>query len=78
MKYLIATYYKKPNGKFDEVIELKSSVKTKHWQTAKLILNLTEKKVEKQTLMDESASYDRLYQYYYKINQARIDKFLAE
>lgn len=78
-KFLIATYYEKPNGKYDEVIELRNAVKTRHLQTALVILDCTDKKLVVQRMKrEENVSYDTLFNFYYELNKARIDKFLAE
>jgi len=43
-RYMIVTYIKKPNGKWDEYTEFKNSLKQKHYQSAKVILDFKEKK----------------------------------
>ena len=53
-RYMIVTYYLKPNGKHDEITEFKNHVKMKHTQTAKVILDLKEKKVIKNGLNPEA------------------------
>jgi hypothetical protein len=44
-RYMIVTYVKKPNGKWDELTEFKNNLRTKHIQTAKVILDFKEKKL---------------------------------
>ena len=43
-RYMIVTYVKKPTGKWDELTEFKNSIKMKHIQTDKVILDFKEKK----------------------------------
>ena len=43
-RYMIVTYIQKPNGKWDEITEFKRHYRTKHIQSAKVILDLQEKK----------------------------------
>ena len=60
---MIVTYVKKPNGKWDELTEFKSSLKQKHLQTAKVILDFKEKKCVINSLNKE-AGYDDMLEFY--------------
>jgi len=62
-RYMIVTYVKKPNGKWDELTEFKNSLKQKHMQTAKVILDFKEKKCVINSLNRE-ASYDDMLEFY--------------
>ena len=62
-RYMIVTYVKKPNGKWDEVTEFKNSLKQKHMQTAKVILDFKEKKCVINSLNRE-AGYDDMLEFY--------------
>ena len=42
---MMVTYLKKPNGKWDELTEFKNNIKTKHIQSAKVILDFKENDV---------------------------------
>jgi hypothetical protein len=44
-RYMIVSYVQKPNGKYDELTEFKRYYRSKHIQTAKVILDLEEKKI---------------------------------
>jgi hypothetical protein len=62
-RYMIVTYVKKPNGKWDELTEFKNSLKQKHMQTAKVILDFKEKKCVINSLNKE-AGYDDMLEFY--------------
>lgn len=60
---MIVTYVKKPNGKWDEITEFKNSIKQKHMQTAKVILDFKEKKCVINSLNKE-AGYGDMLEFY--------------
>jgi hypothetical protein len=62
-RYMIVTYYLKPNGKHDEITEFKNTLKIKHIQTAKVILDFKEKKCIKNGLNPE-AGYEDMLEFY--------------
>jgi hypothetical protein len=47
MRYAFYTYYKKPNGQIDEVMEVANRVKKTDLQTANVILDFRDQKVVK-------------------------------
>lgn len=65
-RYMIVTYVKKPNGKWDELTEFKNSLRTKHIQTAKVILDFKEKKCVVNSLNKE-AGYDDMLEFYKRL-----------
>jgi len=62
-RYMIVTYVKKPNGKWDELTEFKNSIKMKHIQMAKVILDFKEKKCVVNSLNKE-ADYNDMLEFY--------------
>ena len=60
MRYMIVSYYQKPNGKWDEITEFKNNLKMKHIQSAKVILDFKEKKCVKNGLNPEADFIDML------------------
>ncbi len=76
-RYMIVTYYQKPSGKWDEITEFKKSIKVKHLQTAKVILDLQDKKVVKNGLNAE-ASYDDMLTFYKKLLGDRLTPHLPQ
>jgi hypothetical protein len=62
-RYMVVTYVKKPNGKWDELTEFKNSIKIKHIQMAKVILDFKEKKCVVNSLNKEATFDDMLEMY---------------
>jgi hypothetical protein len=60
---MIITYVKKSNGKWDELTEFKNNIRSKHLQTAKVILDFKEKKCIINSLNKE-AGYDDMLEFY--------------
>jgi len=76
-RYMIVTYYLKPNGKHDEITEFKNRVKMKHTQTDKVILDLKEKKVIKNGLNPE-AGFDDMLEFYKRLLGEKLTPYLPQ
>ena len=76
-RYMIVSYVQKPNGKYDEVTEFKKHYRMKHVQTAKVILDLADKKVVKNGLNPE-ASYDNMIEFYKRMLGDRLTPYLPK
>jgi hypothetical protein len=76
-RYMIVTYIQKPNGKYDEVTEFKKHYRMKHVQTAKVILDLADKKVVKNGLNPE-ADYDDMIEFYKRMLGDRLTPYLPK
>ena len=76
-RYMIVTYVKKPNGKYDEVTEFKRHYRTKHIQSAKVILDLAEKKIVKNGLNPE-ADFDDMLEFYKLMLGDRLTPYLPK
>jgi hypothetical protein len=76
-RYMIVTYVQKPNGKYDEVTEFKKHYRMKHVQTAKVILDFTDKKVIKNGLNPE-AGYDDMIEFYKRMLGDRLTPYLPK
>ena len=66
MRYMLVTYIKKPNGKWDEVTEFKNSLKMNHIQTAKVILDFEKKQCVKNGL-NPQAGFDDMLEFYKRL-----------
>ena len=66
MRYLLLTYFYQANGKIDEGMTVSNSVRTKDWQTASVILDFKEKKVEKSVIqgMQMEKDWSKMMEYY--------------
>ena len=74
---MIVTYVKKPNGMWDEVTEFKNNLKTKHIQSAKVVLDFKEKKCVVNSLNRE-ASYEDMIEFYKRMLGDRLTPHLPE
>jgi hypothetical protein len=76
-RYMIVSYVQKSNGKYDEVTEFKRHYRMKHVQTAKVILDLADKKVVKNGLNPE-AGYDDMIEFYKRMLGDRLTPYLPK
>lgn len=80
MRYLLLTYYKKPNGQIDEQMTLSTRVRTKDHQMVNVILDFKECKVIKASMGDKTVpkDWDRIVSFYYEHYSATIERLFAE
>ncbi len=76
-RYMIVTYVQKPNGKYDELTEFKRHYRMSHIQSAKVILDLKEKKVIKNGLNPEAA-YDDMIEVYKRMLGDQLTPYLPQ
>lgn len=72
---MIVTYYRKPNGKWDEITEFKNSLRSKHLQESRVILDFKQKKIVKNGLNSE-ATFDDTLELYKRLLGDRIKPYL--
>lgn len=72
---MIVTYVKKPDGKWDELTEFKNSIKMKHIQSAKVILDFKEKRCVVNSLNKE-ADFDDMLEFYKRVLGDRLTPHL--
>ena len=63
---MIISYYKNPKGSWDEITEFKNSLKMRHIQTAKVILDFKEKKCVVNTI-NPKADFDDMLLFYKRL-----------
>jgi hypothetical protein len=80
MRYLLLTYYTKPNGKIDEAMTISRNLKKKDWQTTNVILDFKEQKVLLCSVAGLTATkdWDTIVSYYYKHYAATIERLFQE
>jgi hypothetical protein len=80
MRYLLLTYYKKPDGRIDEQMEVSRKVRQRDLQTANVILDFKELKVLKCSMGGEQVPkiWDRVLGYYYQHYASTIERLLKE
>lgn len=65
-RYMIISYYKRPNGKWDEITEFKNTLRDRHITTAKVILDF-KKKVCVVNSLNKQASFDDMLEMYKRL-----------
>jgi hypothetical protein len=80
MRYLILTYYRKADGKIDEVMALSRNLKPRDLQTANVILDFREQRVIRCMIDGQSASrnWDHVVGYYYKHYANTIERLFQD
>jgi len=80
MRYLILTYYTKPNGQIDEVMAVAKSLKTRDYQTANVILDFRTLSVLKSSMGGTQVprDFNRIVEYYMKHYEATITRLFNE
>jgi hypothetical protein len=80
MRYLILTYYTKPNGQIDEVMAVSKNLKNRDHQTANVILDFKTLSVLKCSMggVQVPRDFDRIVEYYIKHYEATITRLFNE
>jgi len=76
-RYMIVSYVQKPNGMYDELTQFKKHYRNTHIQTAKVILDLRDKKVIKNAL-NPDAGYDDMIEFYKRMLGDRLTPYLPK
>ena len=80
MRYLILTYYQKPNGQIDEAMALSKNLKARDLQMASVILDFKKLEVVKASMNGVMVprDFDRIVQYYYQHYKHAIERLFRE
>lgn len=80
MRYLILTYYSKPDGKIDEAMSVSKNIKTRDRQTASVILDFKKLQVVKCSMggVTVPQDWDRIVTYYHQHYAATIERLFNE
>lgn len=80
MRYLILTYYTKPDGKIDEAMAVSKNLKTRDLQMANVILDFRDLKVVKCSMGGVAVpkDFNRIVEYYYQHYENVITRLFAE
>lgn len=80
MRYLILTYYRKPDGNIDEAMEVSKKLKPRDIQMANVILDFKELKVEKCHMggVQVPKDFHRIVEYYMQHYENIIKRLFAE
>lgn len=80
MRYLLLTYYTKPDGKIDEAMTVTTKIKLRDHQTANVILDFKELKVLKCSVNGVNATkdWDTVVSTYYEHYSNIIERLFTE
>ena len=80
MRYLLLTYYTKPNGQIDEALTVANKIKTRDHQIVNVILDFKELKVVKASMNNTTVPKDwnRIVGYYYPFYPAIMERLFQE
>ena len=80
MRYLLLTYYTKPDGKIDEAMAVSKRVKPGDLQTASVILDFKKLEVVKASMGGVAVprDWDRIVSYYHQHYANTIERLLKE
>jgi len=80
MRYLLLTYYTKPNGKIDESMAVSKRIKTRDLQTASVILDFKKLEVVKCSVGGTVVprDWDRIVSYYHQHYASTIERLFNE
>jgi hypothetical protein len=76
MRYFLATYIRKPDGKIDEQVEISKNLKDSDIQTCNIILDFKEHKVVKSVIQGQAVptTWDVIVDHYRKVYPDYIDE----
>ena len=80
MRYLILTYYRKPDGKIDEAMTVAKNLKNRDLSMANVILDFRKLEVVKCTMggVNVPRDFDRIVQYYTQFYESTITRLFNE
>ena len=80
MRYLILTYYRKPDGRIDEAMEVAKNIKTRDLQTASVILDFKKLEVVKASMggVTVPRDFNRIVEYYMQHYENVIKRLFNE
>ena len=80
MRYLLLTYYTKPDGKIDEVMAVSKNLKMRDHQTCNVILDFKKLEVIKAVMAGTQVprDFDRVTGYYHQHYATTIERLFKE
>ena len=80
MRYFLATYYRKPDGKVDEQIQLAATINDTDIQTCSVILDFENKKIQKAVIQSQTidTNWTRIVNYYHAIYPDIIEQLKTD
>ena len=76
MRYLLLTFFRKPNGQIDEQVQVSKRVRNSDSQMCNVILDFLEKKVQKCVIEGKVVDTDwvKMHAYYKKIYPSLVEQ----
>lgn len=74
-KYMLVTYIKKIDGRWDEITDFKDKLKPKDLQMTRVILDLHEKKIVKNSF-NPDAGFEDMMDYYKRVLGDQLTPYL--
>jgi hypothetical protein len=80
MRYLLLTYYRKPNGQIDESMTVSNRIRDRDLSQANVILDFKNQIVLKCSMDGKTVpkNWDRIVSYYYQHYAATIERLFEE
>jgi hypothetical protein len=76
MKYLLITYFRKPNGQIDEQVGVSKRVRQADLQTCNVIIDYSRRKVDKCVIEGKvvDTDFEKMNEYYKRIYPSLVDQ----
>jgi hypothetical protein len=80
LRYLLITFYRKPNGQIDEQVAVAKRTKTTDIQMCNVILDYAKKKVDKCVIEGKTVEtdWDKMNEYYKRIYPSLVSQLEKE
>lgn len=80
MRYLLLTFYTKPDGKIDEAMTVTKKLKTRDWQTCNIIMDFKDQVIVKCVVAGvvQDKNWDKIVGYYYPFYTKIMERLFEE
>jgi len=78
VRYLLITFFRKPNGQIDEQVSISKRARVSDLQTCNVILDFNKKKIDKCVVEGNvvDSDWDKMIEYYRRIYPTLIDQLI--
>lgn len=80
MRYLLISYLRKMNGQIDEMVNVSKRVRTSDMNSANVILDFAEKKIDKCIIegKQHDSTFEQMRDYYFKVYPQLVEQLERE
>lgn len=80
MRYLLLTFYTKPDGKIDEAMAVTKKLKLRDWQTCNIIMDFQDQVILKCVVAGQlqDKHWDKIVSYYYPFYTKIMERLFEE